>query len=39
MLHKLLKAICRGKLTLEEIAEDFEVSIEEVLNIKMEKKL
>jgi predicted transposase YdaD len=30
----IIKALQRGKLTIEEIAEDFEVSIEYVLEIK-----
>lgn len=35
----ILKALKRGKLSLEEIAEDFEVSLKEVLKIKAENNL
>ena len=38
-IHGIQKALKRNKLTIEEIAEDFEVSIEFVLKIKKEQNL
>ena len=38
-IEGIIKAIKRGKLTLIEIAEDFEVSVEFVIQIKKEKNL
>ncbi|MDI9355653.1 MAG: hypothetical protein QM536_01325 [Chitinophagaceae bacterium] len=35
----IIKALKRGRLTLDEIAEDFDVSLEFVMQIKTEKKL
>lgn len=35
----ILKALKRGKLTLNEIAEDFEVTVDFVLKIKIENEL
>jgi predicted transposase YdaD len=35
----IIKALKRGKLSNQEIAEDFEVTVEFVLNVKMEGRL
>ncbi|MDI9356792.1 MAG: hypothetical protein QM536_07215 [Chitinophagaceae bacterium] len=38
-IEGIIKAPKRGKLTIEEIAEDFDVTIDFVLTIKTENKL
>ncbi|MDI9356433.1 MAG: hypothetical protein QM536_05355, partial [Chitinophagaceae bacterium] len=38
-IEGIIKALKRGKLTIEEIAEDFDVTIDFVLTIKTENKL